>query len=119
MSLSMSASQRLRDLGQARFGVAHGGRRIAVHRAEIALPVDQRQAHGEILRHAHQGVVDRLVAVRVVFAHHVADDARRFDVGLVPVVGPFSFIEYRMRRCTGFSPSRASGSARATITLMA
>ena len=28
-------------------------------------------------------------------------------------------IEYRMRRCTGFSPSRTSGNARATITLMA
>jgi len=25
----------------------------------------------------------------------------------------------RMRRCTGFSPSRTSGNARATITLMA
>ena len=38
----------------------------------------------EILRHAHQRVVDRLVAVRVVFTHHVADDARRLHVGLVP-----------------------------------
>ena len=37
----------------------------------------------EILRHAHQGVVDRLVAVRVVLAHHVADDAGRFHVCLV------------------------------------
>ena len=75
--------------GQAAFGVAHGRRRIAVDRAEIALAVDQRQAHGEILRHAHQRVVDRLVAVRVVFAHHVADHARRLDVflvGRVPVL---------------------------------
>ncbi len=65
---------------QPRFGVAHGRRRIAVDRAEIALPVDQRQAHGEILRHAHQRVVDRAVAVRVILTHHVADDARRFHV---------------------------------------
>ena len=65
------------------FGVTHGRRRIAVDRAEIALPVDQRQAHGEILRHAHQRVVDRLVAVRMIFAHHVADDARRLHVLLV------------------------------------
>ena len=72
-----------RRLGEAAFGVAHGRRRIAVDRAEIALPVDQRQAHGEILRHAHQRVVDRLVAVRVIFTHHVADDARRFHVFLV------------------------------------
>ena len=70
-------------LRQPAFGVAHRRRRIAVDRAEIALPVDQRQAHGEVLRHAHQRVVDRLVAVRVVFAHHVADDARRLHVLLV------------------------------------
>ena len=69
--------------GQAAFGVPHGRRRIAVDRAEIALPVDQRQAHGKILRHAHQRVVDRLVAVRMVLTHHVADHARRFDVFLV------------------------------------
>ena len=75
--------QRHRGLGEAAFGVPHGRRRIAVDRAEIALPVDQRQAHGEILRHAHQRVVDRLVAVRVIFAHHVADHARRLDVLLV------------------------------------
>ena len=60
-----------------------GRRRIAVDRAEIALPVDQRHAHGEILRHAHQRVVDRLVAVRMIFTDHVADDARGLDVRLV------------------------------------
>src|SRR5580693_7795109 len=50
----------------APFGVAHGRGRIAVDRTEIALPVDERQAHGEILRHAHERVVDRLVAVGMV-----------------------------------------------------
>ncbi len=70
-------------LGQPHLGVAHRRRVIAVDRAEIALPVDQRQAHGEALRHADHGVVDRGVAVRVVFTHHVADDAGRFAVGLV------------------------------------
>ena len=78
--------QRLRHLLQPHLGVAHGRRRIAVDRAEIALPVDQRQAHGEILRHAHQRVVDRLVAVRMIFADDVADDARRFAIRLVPLV---------------------------------
>jgi len=51
-----------------------------------ALAVDQRQAHGEILRHAHQRVVHRLVAVRVIFADDVADHARRLAVRLVPLV---------------------------------
>ena len=77
--------QLVRDLGTAHFGVAHRRRLIAVDRAEIALTVDQRHAHGEVLRQAHQGVVDRLVAMRVILAHHVADDHRRFAIGLVPV----------------------------------
>ena len=75
--------QRLGRLGHAAFGVPHRRRRIVVDRAEIALTVDQRHAHGEILRHAHQRVVDRLVPVRVILADHVADDARRLHVLLV------------------------------------
>ena len=71
------------DLGQARFGVSIGRRRIAVDRAEIALAVDQRHAHGEILRHPDHRVVNRLVAVRMIFTDHVADDARGLDVLLV------------------------------------
>ena len=39
-----------------------------------------------VLRHAHQRVVHRGVAVRVVLADDVADHARGFLVGLVPVV---------------------------------
>ena len=77
--------QQLRDLGQPRFGVAHRGRRIAVDRAEIALAVDQRHAHGKVLRHAHHGVVDRLVAVRVILTDDVADGARRLPIRLVPL----------------------------------
>ncbi len=68
---------------EARFGVAHGRRAVAVHRAEIALAVDQREAHREGLRHAHQGVIDRGVAMGMVFTHHLADDARRFHIGAV------------------------------------
>jgi hypothetical protein len=64
-------------------GVAHGRRVIAVHGAEIALAVQKRQRHGEVLRHAHQRVVDRAVAMGVVLAHHVAHGPRRLAVGLV------------------------------------
>ncbi len=73
--------QAVGDLGQPRFGVAHRGRRIGVHRAEIALAVDQRQPHRPVLRHAGQRVVDRAVAVRVIIAHHVADDLGRLAIG--------------------------------------
>ena len=79
------------DIGQqvgcrlvhAHLGIAHGRGVVAVHRAEIALTVEQRQRHREILRHPHQRVVDRAVAVRVVLAHHVAHGTRRLAVGLV------------------------------------
>ena len=67
-------------VGQARFRVALGGRVIAVDVAEVALAVDQRVAHGEVLRQARQRVVDRLVAVRVEVAHHLADDLGALQV---------------------------------------
>ena len=72
------------DLLQAALGVPVGRRRVAVDRAEVALPVDQRVAQREVLGHAHQRVVDRAVAVRVVLAEHVADDARALHVRPVP-----------------------------------
>lgn len=74
-----------RHLGHARLGVAHGGSEIAVDIAEIALPVDQRITHREILRQPYQRIVDRLVAMRVELAHHLADDARAFGKTLVGI----------------------------------
>jgi hypothetical protein len=62
--------------GQPRLGVAHRRGIIAVDIAEIALAVDQRVAQREILGEADHRVIDRLVAVRMIFADHVADDAR-------------------------------------------
>ena len=64
--------------------VAHRGGAVAVERAEVAEPFDQRVAHRERLGHAHQRVVDGRVSVRVVAAHHVADHLRalaRLGVG--------------------------------------
>ena len=77
--------QERRYLGETGFRVALRGRRIAIDRAEIALAIDERDAHRKILREAHQRIVDRQVAVRVILAHHLADDACRLDVLLVPV----------------------------------
>ena len=61
-------------LVHAHFGVAHGGRAVAVYRAEVAVAVHHRQTHGERLRHAHNRVVDGRVAVRVELAHDLAHD---------------------------------------------
>ena len=46
------------------------------------MSVREHVAHGEILRHADDGVVDGAVAVRVIFTEHFTDDARRLLVRL-------------------------------------
>ena len=71
------------QLGQPGLGVTHGGRAVAVHRAEVALALDQRVADGEVLGQAHHGVVDRAVAVGMVFTEHIAHDTRGLTEGLV------------------------------------
>ena len=63
-----------RELREPRFGVPVRGRRVAVDGAVVALAVDERVAHRKVLGEADHRVVDRLVAVRVVLAEHVADD---------------------------------------------
>ena len=85
MSLSMSAISSCVEARHARLGVTHRRGGVAVDRTEVALPVDQQVAQRERLRHAHQRVVHRLVAVRMVLADDVADDARGLVVRAVGV----------------------------------
>src|SRR5437773_2650291 len=61
-------------------GVTHRRRGIAVDAAEVALAVDQRIAKRERLRHAHEGVVDRCLAVRVIELENVADEGSALAV---------------------------------------
>ncbi len=49
------------------------------------MAVDERVAQAEILRHAHERVVDRDVAVRMVFLEHLADGAGALAMRLVRV----------------------------------
>ena len=83
--LADAVQQQRADLGHPRFGVAVGRRAVAVDIAEIALAVDQPVAHREVLRQPHQRLVDRLVAMGVEVAHHVADDLGALAVGGVRV----------------------------------
>src|SRR6266542_2574981 len=71
-----------RDAREATLGVAVGGRWIAVDGAEITLPVDEHVPHGEVLRHANERVVDRSIAMGVVFAEDLAHDFRALLVRL-------------------------------------
>ena len=74
-------------------GVPHGRRRVVARRAEVALPVDERIAQRPRLGHAHQGVVDRRVAVRVVVAHRLGNGACGFRVA---AVGPEARVVHRV-----------------------
>ena len=76
--------QFLRNLVEAALGVTHCRRVVAIDRAEVALTIDQRVAQRKILRHTNQRVVNRLVAVRVVFTHHFADYARALHIRAIP-----------------------------------
>ena len=117
-SLSMSVRSSTAMLREARLGVSVGGRGVAVDRAVVALAVDERVAHREVLGEADHRVVDARVAVRVVVAEHVADDRGALAVRAAGT-RPFSYAEYRMRRWTGLRPSRTSGMARPMMTLIA
>ena len=51
--------------------VTHSCGAVVTAGAEVTLTVDKRIAHGPRLRHAHHGVVNSAVAVRVVVTHRV------------------------------------------------
>ena len=69
--------------------VSHSRGWVAIDAAEVALAVHQRVAQGEILSHPDHGLVNRRVAVGVVFPHHFTDRTRRFRVLLVVRVTAF------------------------------
>ena len=66
--------QRGCDLRQLRFRITIRGGRIAIDRAKISLTKNQRIPHRPGLGEAHQSVIHREVAMRMVLAHHFADD---------------------------------------------
>jgi hypothetical protein len=86
------AEELQRDLGETSLRVAGRRRRVAVDGAEVPVRIDERVSEGEVLGHPHQRVVDRRVAVRVVLAHHAADDVRGLPVG---TIGPQTLLDHR------------------------
>ena len=75
------------DRAELGLGVPHRRRRQAVDAAEIPLAGDQQVPHVPPLGHAGQGGIDRVVAVRVIPLHRLADDARALAGG-APGVQP-------------------------------
>jgi len=63
-------------------------------RAEVALAVHQRHPHRPRLRHPDQRVVDRRVAMRVVGAHHVANDPGALHIA---AIGPVQAVVHRVQ----------------------
>ena len=66
--------QRVAKVREARLGVTHGGRRVALDGAEVPLPVHERASHRPRLRHVDECRVNRCLAVRVIVAARVAAD---------------------------------------------
>ena len=73
----------LGDFCEARFGVPHRRGRIAVDGAVVSLPVDQRVAHVEGLRQAHERRINDGFAVRVIIARSVAANFRALAVAAI------------------------------------
>ena len=83
------SQQRIRRLGHPHLGIAHGCGFITVHGSKVTLPVEQWQRHRKILCHTYQGVINRAVAMRVVFTHRVTNGTRGFSVRFVERVAGF------------------------------
>ena len=71
------------DTAQPGFGIPHGRRGVIVHAAEIALPVYQWIAHGEVLRHTYHGIIDRCVSMRVIFTQNLTHNTGALTVRTV------------------------------------
>ncbi len=78
--------QLMRNARHADFGITHRSGVVAIHRAEVPLPIHQRVAQRKRLRHAHDGVVHSGVTMRVIFTDHVTNDTRGLLVSTIPIV---------------------------------
>ena len=66
--------QLMSDFRQTNFGITHRRGGVAVDGTKVTLAVHQHVTQRERLRHTHDGVVYRGVAVRVVFTDYVTND---------------------------------------------
>ncbi len=65
------------DAGKFSLGITHSSRCVAVHGTKVTLAVYKRVAIRKVLRHAHHGLVNCAVTVRVILSHHFSDHVGR------------------------------------------
>jgi len=68
---------------QTCFCVTHRRSAVALDGAEVSMSIYQRPALLEVLRHNDQRIIDRAVAVRMIFTHCISDDTGTFTVRAV------------------------------------
>ena len=68
------------EMGHARLGVTHRGRRIAFDRAKVALAVNERFAHRPRLRHVDKRRINHRLAMRVIVTARVAANLGAFSM---------------------------------------
>ena len=74
------------DPVQPDLGVPHGGRGITVNGTEVTLTINKGVAQRKGLGQPYDRIIHGGISVRMILADHVAHDAGRFLVGLIPVV---------------------------------
>ena len=65
-----------RQRRHACFGITHRSGAVAVDGTEVAVTVDQKAAQAVRLSHTHHRVIDRAVAMRMIFAEAITDNTR-------------------------------------------
>jgi len=68
------------NVSQPTLGIPHGCRRIAIYRPKISLPVHQRIAQRERLRHTYEGVVKSGIPMGMKPTHALADHLGAFHL---------------------------------------
>ena len=72
------------ETGHPDFGVAHGRGRIGIDGAEVSLAIDERITHREILHQPDDRIVNRGIAMGMIFTDDIADETSRFFIRLIP-----------------------------------
>ena len=78
--------QLMRNTLHANLGVSHGSGSVTIDRAKVALTINQGITQAEVLCHTNNGVVNRTVAVWVIFTDHVTHDTSGLFVRTIPIV---------------------------------